>query len=148
MPLEVTSCFKILSIHFSWLTEKYKNHPSLKYFFSIVPCHLGGFRFYTSELIHWLILFLHTLKKKWFKNSPPDFKRHKPHYYRWYVDDIFVLFTSPEHLDAFWNFLNDRHANMSFRIENGKQNRTSFPDVQDTCEDRKYHFCQSLTNQL
>ena len=32
--------------------------------------------------------------------------------------DIFVLFNSPEHLEAFWNFLNGHHANMVFTIEN------------------------------
>ena len=29
---------------------------------------------------------------------------------------IFVLFTSPKHLEAFQNFLNGRHANISFTI--------------------------------
>ena len=32
------------------------------------------------------------------KNCPSDFK---PHYYQQYVDDIFVLFTSPKRLEAF-----------------------------------------------
>ena len=44
----------------------------------------------------------------------------KPHYYWQYVDDIFVLFTSPDGL----------HANMSFALENEKQNKKSFLDVQ------------------
>ena len=35
--------------------------------------------------------------KYWLRNCPSDFK---PHYYRRYVDDIFVLFTSPKHLNA------------------------------------------------
>ena len=29
---------------------------------------------------------------------------------------IFVLFSSPKHLEAFQNFLNGRHANISFTI--------------------------------
>ena len=37
-------------------------------------------------------------EKNWSHNSPPGFK---PHYYQQYVDDIFVLFTLPEHLEAF-----------------------------------------------
>ena len=37
-----------------------------------------------------------------------------------YVGDIFVLFTSPEYLEAFQNFLNGRHANKSFKVENEK----------------------------
>ena len=57
--------------------------------------------------------FLVHFEKNWLQNCPSDFK---PHYYRQYVDDIFVLFTSPKHLEAFRNFLNGRHANMEFTI--------------------------------
>ena len=42
-------------------------------------------------------------EKNWLQNFQSDFK---PYYYRWYVDDIFVLFTSPQHLEAFRNLLN------------------------------------------
>ena len=37
----------------------------------------------------------------------------KPLYYRWYAD-IFVLFFSPQHLEAVQSFLNGRHFNMLF----------------------------------
>ena len=47
--------------------------------------------------------FLVHFEKNWLQNCPSDFK---PHYYRWYVNDIFVLFTSPKHLEVFRNFLN------------------------------------------
>ena len=47
--------------------------------------------------------FLVHFEKNWLQNCPSDFK---PHYYQWYVNDIFVLFTSPKHLEAFRNFLN------------------------------------------
>ena len=50
-------------------------------------------------------------------------------------DDIFVLFTSPKHLEAFRNFLSGRHANMSFTIEHEKQNRFSFLDIEIIRED-------------
>ena len=62
----------------------------------------------------------------------------KPHYYRRCVDDIFVLFTSPKHLEAFRNFLNGRHANVSFTIECEKQNRMSFLDIAIICEDKTF----------
>ena len=42
--------------------------------------------------------FLVHFEKYWLQNCPSDFK---PSYYRRYVDDIFVLFTSPQHLEAF-----------------------------------------------
>ena len=37
-------------------------------------------------------------EKNWLQNCPFDFK---PHYYRRYIDNIFVLFTSPEYIEAF-----------------------------------------------
>ena len=79
--------------------------------------------------------FLVHFEKNWLQNCPSDFK---PHYYRSYVDDIFVLFTSPKHLDAFCNFLNGRHASMSFTIEREKQNRMSFLDIAILREDKTF----------
>ena len=79
--------------------------------------------------------FLVHFEKNWLLNYPSHFK---PHYYRWDANDIFVLFTSPKHLEAFRNFLNGRHANMSFTIEREKQNRTSFLDIEIICEDKTF----------
>ena len=45
------------------------------------------------------------------------------------------MFTSLEHLEAFRNFLNGRHDNMSFTIANEKQNRMFFFDVHIIRED-------------
>ena len=64
------------------------------------------------QVRHWLKFFLYTFKRVGYKS---DFNSH---YYRWKVYNFFVLFTSPEHLKAFRNFLNGPHANMSFTIEN------------------------------
>ena len=69
--------------------------------------------------------FLVYFEKNWLQNC-----LFKPPYYRRYVDDIFNLFNSPEHLETIWKFLSRRHANMSFTIENEKQDRMSFLDVQ------------------
>ena len=77
--------------------------------------------------------FLGNFEKNWPQNFPSDFR---PYYYRQHVDDIFVLFDSPKHLEAFRNFLNGWHANMSFTIESEKQNRMSFLDVQISPEDK------------
>ena len=54
---------------------------------------------------------------------------YKPLYYRRYVDDIFVLFNSAEHLKRFHSYLNSRQLNISFTAENEKDNRMSFLDV-------------------
>ena len=74
-------------------------------------------------------------EKKWLQNCPSDFK---PHYYWRYVDDIFVLFASPKHLEVFQNFLNDRHANMSFTFDSQNQNRMSLLDIQIIREDEAF----------
>ena len=79
--------------------------------------------------------FLVHFKENWLQNCPSDFK---PHYYWWYVNDIFVLFISPKHLEAFRNLLNSRHANMSFTIEREKQNRMSFLDIAIIREDKTF----------
>ena len=59
--------------------------------------------------------FLVYIEKNWLENCPSDFKLY---HYQQYVDDIFVLLTSPEHLEDFRNFLNGQHANMSLTIKN------------------------------
>ena len=79
-----------------------------------------------SKYFVWVLredAFLVHVEKNWLQNCSSDFK---PHYYRRYVGDIFVLFTSPKYLEAFQNFLNGRHANMSFTIECKKQKRCPF----------------------
>ena len=43
--------------------------------------------------------FLVYFEKNWLQNCPSDLKPH--YYHRLFVDDIFVLFISPEHLEAF-----------------------------------------------
>ena len=48
------------------------------------------------------ITFLVYFKKNWLQSCSYDLNHH---YYRWHVDDIFVLFTSRQHLEAFWNLL-------------------------------------------
>ena len=39
-----------------------------------------------------------------------------PIYYRRYVDDWFLLFRSPEHVNLFLNFLNQQHANIKIYL--------------------------------
>ena len=79
--------------------------------------------------------FLVHFEKNWLQSCDSDFK---PHYYRWYVDDIFVLFTSPKQFETLRNFLNGRHANISFTIEREKQNRMSFLDIAIIREDKTF----------
>ena len=57
-------------------------------------------------------VFLVLFEMNWLQICPSDFK---PYYYWRYVHDKFLLFTSPEDLEAFRDFLNVRLANISFK---------------------------------
>ena len=53
-------------------------------------------------------VFLSFYEIKWLEQCPKEFK---PVFYRRYVDDIFVLFESAEHLSKFRNYFNTYHPN-------------------------------------
>ena len=55
--------------------------------------------------------FLAHYEQIWLSYCPDEFK---PVYYKRYVDDIFVLFRSPHHLEKFNEYLNTKHANIKF----------------------------------
>ena len=65
-------------------------------------------------------------EKKWLEQCPDKFK---PVYYRRYVDDIFVLFQSCDHLNKFRDYLDKCHPNMNF-FEEEKNGKLSFLDVE------------------
>ena len=79
--------------------------------------------------------FLVYHEKNWLEHCPVEYR---PSYYRRYVDDIFVLFNSAEHLKRFYSYLNSRHLNISLTIENEKDNRMSFLDVNIIREKDKF----------
>ena len=59
--------------------------------------------------------------------------------WKWkYVDDIFVLFESAEHLSKFRDYFNTRHSNMSFSFEPEKNGKLSFLDVEVSREKGKF----------
>ena len=73
--------------------------------------------------------FLCFYKKKWLDNCPIEFK---PVYYRRYVDDIFVLFRSRDHLIKFRGYLNKCFPNMKLSFEEEKNGKLPFLDVEVT----------------
>ena len=79
--------------------------------------------------------FLMYHKKNWLGVCPLEYR---PLYYRRYVDDILVLLNLAEHLKRFHSCLNSRHLNISFTIENEKDNRMSFLDVNIIREKDKF----------
>ena len=66
--------------------------------------------------------FLAHCEKNWLNDCPDDFTSL---YYKRYVSDIFVLFTSPHHLEKFNEYLNIKHANIKFTSK--KEVNGSFP---------------------
>ena len=47
-------------------------------------------------------IFMCSFESKWLRNCPVGFK---PVFYRRYIDDIFVLLSSPDHADKFREYL-------------------------------------------
>ena len=73
--------------------------------------------------------FLCHYEKLWLDSCPPEFK---PVVYRRYVDDIFVLFKSKDHLLLFAKYMNTRHKNLKFTFDFEQNNSFSFLDVKIT----------------
>ena len=70
--------------------------------------------------------FLCHYEKLWLDSYPLEFK---PVVYRRYVDDIFVLFKSKDHLLLFAKYLNTRHKSLKFTFDFEQNNSFSSLDV-------------------
>ena len=70
--------------------------------------------------------FLCFHEQIWLNDCPEDFKSV---YYRRYVDGIFALFGSPDHLEKFTNYLNSKHKNIKFTYEKESNNSLPFLDI-------------------
>ena len=73
--------------------------------------------------------FLCHNEKEWLDNCPSHFK---PIVYRRYDDDIFVLFSSKEHLQPFVDHMNKQHRCIKFTSETEQNNTFSFLDINIT----------------
>ena len=73
--------------------------------------------------------FLCHYEKLWLDSCPPKFK---PVVYRRYVDDIFVLFKSKDHLLLFAKYMSTRQKNLKFTFDFEQNNSFSFLDVKTT----------------
>ena len=71
--------------------------------------------------------FLCHFEKIWLEDCPSDFK---PYIYRRYVDDTFLMFRDPSHIDHFLEYLNNKHPNIKFTKELENNGSLSFLDVQ------------------
>ena len=62
-------------------------------------------------------IFMCSFESKWLRDCPNDFR---PVFYRCYIDDIFVLFSSLDHADKFKECLSSKHPNINFSVEKKK----------------------------
>ena len=60
--------------------------------------------------------FLGHYEQIWLNDCPNEFK---PVYFKRYVDNIFVLFQSPHHVEKFNEYLNTKHTIIKFSNEKG-----------------------------
>ena len=72
-------------------------------------------------------LFLSHHESIWLDNCPLNFK---PVLYRRYVDDCFLLFRKPSHVNKFLNFLNSKHQNIKFTCELENDSALAFLDIE------------------
>ena len=79
--------------------------------------------------------FLSYHEKNWLNSCLQAFKTV---FYRRYVDNIFVLFKSNNHLKYFQEILNSCHINKSFSMEIERQNKFSFLDIEVIREQGKF----------
>ena len=70
--------------------------------------------------------FLAHYEQIWLNDCPYQFELV---YYKRYVDDIFVLFRSPHHVEKFNDYLNTKHANIKFTREKGFNGPLQFLDM-------------------
>ena len=80
-------------------------------------------------------VLLSFYEMKWLEQRPNEFKSV---FYRRYVDYIFVLFESAEHLPKFHAYLNTWHPNMSFSFEQEVNGKLSFLYVEVSRQKGKF----------
>ena len=71
-------------------------------------------------------IFMYSFENKWLKDCPHSLK---PVFYRWYVDDIFVLFSSLDQAEKFKKYLSSKHPNINFSLEKENDDCLSFLDI-------------------
>ena len=80
-------------------------------------------------------IFMCSFENKWLKDCPNSLR---PVFYRRYVDDIFVLFSSLDEAEKFKKYLFFKHPNINFLLEKEIDGRLSCLDINIFCEEGKF----------
>ena len=80
-------------------------------------------------------IFMRSFESKWLCDCPIDFK---PVFYRRYIDEIFLLFSSLDHADKFRQYLSSKHPNIKFSIEKEEDGCLPFLDINIFRENDKF----------
>ena len=79
-------------------------------------------------------LFLMFYEHKWLEKCPLQFQ---PKYYHRYVNNIFLMFESRDHVKKFLKYMNLCHPSIQFTCEKESNNKISFLDISVTRMDNK-----------
>ena len=80
-------------------------------------------------------IFMCNFENIWIKDCPHSLKAA---FYRWYVDDIFVLFSSLNQAEKFKKYLSPKYPNINFSLEKENEGCLSFLDVNIFYEKGKF----------
>lgn len=81
-------------------------------------------------------IFMCFHEHNWLNNCPLEFK---PLMYKRYVDDIFTLFRSPDHIVLFKDYLNSQHPSIKFTCDTEVESCMSFLDVSVTKDNDSFN---------
>ena len=76
-----------------------------------------------------------SFESRWLRGCPNDFR---PVFCKCYVDDISVLFSSPDHADNFKEYLSSKHPNTNFFVVKEKDGCLPFLDANIFRENGKF----------
>ena len=68
-------------------------------------------------------IFMCSFENKWLKDCPHSLI---PVFYRWYVEDVFLLFSCLNQAEKFKTYLSSKHSNINFSLEKENDGRLSF----------------------
>ena len=80
-------------------------------------------------------IFLSHHEENWLNKCPIEFK---PSFYKSYVDDIFVLFESPESVHLLHEYMSSKHWNINFTDKQENIGSLLFLDVKICCKNSKF----------